>query len=333
MRRYFLCVLAAGAAFIGAHTNAQAQFREVVAGWEIHALNAGQVPACYMTTPYQDGTEFMLIVYRDAVYAIGLKNPAWGLREGDSFNVTARVDGRTIANGTSNVIPGEIAIVPLAGVEAFRSLMSGRRLDLVTSRGKFDFMLTGTSRAMTAVVNCASTLPATVPQQPQQAQQAQVTTVSSAQAMVLLTNLLNGAQIRDYTLHPPAANDPLVSFSRADGSSGTLFAVEGQTMGADEAASTTIGLQSQKCTGEYLSGKQSFPSTDGSTIRKVAATCRVNGQGTVEETLIVRKANGLLIYFTTYRKEGLALGDGGAGGAAGGNESQSLVDAAMRLSK
>lgn len=325
MKRFltlFLCVLLSPTA---------ASSKEV-AGWELHYLktDGGEANGCFMASTYQDGTRVSLVVMRDYSYALGLHNSSWGLKPGEKISVSAYVDRRVVANTQAEVLQNGIAIIPLAGYETFRSLQAGYRLDLITSRGNVNFMLHGTAKAMTAVLACANELATRVTRSTPAASRS--TPVSAADATVVLTNLLNAARMVGYKLKGTVAGKDVVLFSLPDGSAGSFFAFTGDTLSADEAAGIVISSDAEKCDGQFLSGKQSVASTDGSVVRKVVTTCRSGVGALVNETTLVRRPNGFLFNLTFSRPEAdtLAPADGSAQRDA---RDKSILDAVFTLEK
>ncbi len=199
----------------------------------------------------------------------------------------------------------------------------------MTSRGNVSFALHGTAKAMDRVVNCASELASRTT--PSATVQARFAPVPASDAAVLLTNLFNTARLQGYTLKAAPAGQNNVYFAMADGRFGTFFAFTGDTLSADEAASIAISSDAEKCTGEFLSGKRSVPSTDGTVVRKVVTTCRTNGNAVLHESTIVRKSDGFLFNLTVVQPEGNSVVP--EEDASKNDRDKSLMDAALRLQR
>jgi hypothetical protein len=160
-------------------------------------------------------------------------------------------------------------------------------------------MLAGTGKAMYAVLDCVRTLqPPQTAQSPPQRDDVRV--VPQVEAMAMVSNLLNAAGVRGFRLDPPKPDGSRITFSLSDGTLGMFLALRGPgTVSADDHASYLIAQYSDICKGgEFLSGKQSVPSTDGSVVRKVMSTCRSGDNAGVSETTIIRRPDGFLIELT-----------------------------------
>jgi hypothetical protein len=273
---------------------------------------------------YRDGSRLSIIVTRNYDWALGVANPSWNLRKGAFTSFTAYVDGKVIASGRAEHLERDLAVLPLSGVDAFRALQIGDRLDLQMTFANLNFALTGTERAMTSVLECVRDLRGPE-QSPQTASGYQ--SLSQAEAAVLLAKLLNTANIRGYVLESPKPGDVGAHFRLADGTRGWLIASRGQrTKNADDYAAFVIGQLSESCKGEFLSGKQPIPSLDGSVVRRVVTTCRSSGTAQIIETTIIRHQNGFLMDLTQFLPVSAGTSEG-----AKDNERAALVDAVMRL--
>jgi hypothetical protein len=69
----------------------------------------------------------------------------------------------------------------------------------------------------------------------------------------------------------------------------------GSGTNADDYTAIVIGKHSSYCKGDFMSGKQSVPSVDGSVVRIVTMTCRQGDSALLTEAAIIRRANGLLM--------------------------------------
>lgn len=152
--------------------------------------------------------------------------------------------------------------------------------------------------------------------------------VPPAEGAILLTNLLNAAGAVGYKIEVPKPDDTAVGFELANGSYGMLAAARGNTKSADEFAGLLIGNFADACKGEFLSGKQSLPSTDGSVVRKVVTTCRSNGAENVTETTVIRRSSGFLLALSQSVPPSVGTA---TAPTPEDRERGALVDAAMRL--
>jgi hypothetical protein len=109
-----------------------------------------------------------------------------------------------------------------------------------------------------------------------------------------------------------------------------FLALRGQgTVSADDHATYLISQLSDVCKGgEFLSGKQSVPSTDGSVVRKVVSSCRSGDNAGITETTIVRRPDGFLVELMQIVPAALA---GNSDRPIGQEERAALVNAAVRM--
>ena len=301
-----------------------------VEGWKVETYPANGTPTgCGMRTTYQDYTVFTLLVTREYTWAIALENASWNLADSGTTEVALYVDSRFTAGGKAHHISTKSALFPLSGVEPYKALQRGYRLDIQTPAGALNFSLKGTSKAMTAVLDCVRLLNRSTPQAPPQAASADFSQVPVTEATVMLANLLNAAGLKDYNINPPTPKSHAVSYTLADGTIGSLVAARGRdTVSADEYAGSTISQLSGLCTGDFLSGKETVPSTDGTVIRKVKSVCRADGTGVVTETTILRRPDGLLVRLSQFFSESVNQLKEDGGETDRGN----VMDAALRVS-
>lgn len=315
--------------------SAQAQSVNV-AGWDVGRFVEGNAAAgCMMTADYQGGTRVGIVMFRDYSWGLTLHNASWGLAKGSKVRVEAYVDTRPLTSGSAHIIAPNLALLELQGASAYQALQAGHRLELYTNVGDVRLRLTGTSKAMSAVLGCVGRINEQPRNEAAQSSNSQNgIAVSRAEAAVMLANMFNAASVRGYKLLPPSGKeDGIVLFTLADGSGGAFFAFRGRgTPSADDAVGAVISSDAADCKGDFLSGKQSLPSTDGSVIRKIVATCRGEGMATVTETTIIRRENGFLLTFQQARPEQPSLGDANTVGELPAIH-PGLLDAALAMNE
>ena len=310
--------------------------------WTIEYMqNEGRKSGCLMQTGYVSGTKLGVAVYKDYAWGLALYNESWKLKLGGTTDVAAYVDGRLMATGKASSISSNFAILPLEKAAVYRALQIGHVLELKTPSGQLNFSLDGTAQAMELVLDCVrglqpptqeSTETATEPKPISDASNA----VSSADATIMLTNMLNAAGITGYRLVPPNASiekgkgEGEVSFVLGDGSKGFFTAVKNSPPdGADEVAVGVVQGAATYCKGEFKSGKQPVSTSDGSVVRKTVAACKTESGTVIAETTIVRRSDAQLYYLMHIMNEGSrSLSDDSPESASGGPQ---LTDAAMRF--
>src|SRR5262249_22982286 len=134
-------------------------------------------------------------------------------------------------------------------------------------------------------------------------------------------------------LDPPKQGEDWINFRLASGANGYYRAARGLgTKTADDYAAYVISSLSGLCKGNYLSGKQSVPSVDGSVLRKVITTCRGDSKGDyATETTIIRQADGFLMELSHFVPAAPEATSGGPIDDASKNDRAAMVDAALRM--
>jgi hypothetical protein len=299
------------------------------AGWQLKYFPDDRSPTgCMMSADYRDGTRLSLIVTTKYDWALGLSNKSWALQKDATTDVAAYVDRQFIASGKAISLDTHIALLPLTGAAAYRAIQGGQQLDLRTPRGNLSFILTGTGKAMSAVLDCAKSLNRGQ-SSPPTSTASEVQIVPLAEATVMLVNLLNLAGISGYQLQPPSSTNGAVAFAFSDGAQGLFLAARGQgTKTADDYAAHVISKGSETCKGEYLSGKQPIPSVDGTVVRKVIATCRYGDIALVTETRVVRRPDGFLAELSQTR---VLSSETSSNPSAADSAWAALSDAAIRV--
>jgi hypothetical protein len=164
---------------------------------------------------------------------------------------------------------------------------------------------------------------------PVPARQIEAEYLPPAESLLLLTNLLNAAQIGAYRIDPPTDKNREITFAMPDGGRGLFIAARGKdTKSAEEYASIVIAKYASICQGGFMSGKQPVPSTDGSMVRQITTTCSTGDGGYVTESTIIRRQNGFMMEITQTYPAGFTPNEK----AQPNQKSKSaIVDAALRL--
>jgi len=296
-----------------------------IGGWQIRYFLPDRVATgCIMGGNYKDGTRLSILVSKQYEWGIGLSNARWNLKKGGTTDVAAYVDEQFIASGKATHLSSTIALLPLSGAVTYRALQVGHGLVLQTPYGNLSFALSDTAKAMATTLDCVRTLNSATQEARTRNDDFQM--LPQAEAMVILTNLLNAAGVRGYRLDPPKQGNLFVSYSLSDGSTGLFLAARGLgTKTADDYAGFAIGKWSELCKGEFMSGKQAIPSTDGSVVRSVVTTCRTGENAIATETTIVRQPNGFLMDLSQI------IPASAAGATPNETERGALVNAAMQM--
>ena len=143
----------------------------------------------------------------------------------------------------------------------------------------------------------------------------------------MLTAILDDSKTVGYRIDPPKQGSAIITFAVGDGTLGAFVAARGRdTKDAETYASGVIARWASSCGGEFLSGKQPVPSTNGSVIRKITTTCREQASSFVTETVVVRQQNGFLLELAQTYPANSELPKG-----EGSRKRGALTDAVLRL--
>jgi len=308
-----------------------------VGNWNVNYWPGENGPnGCIMEGSYKSGTIFSIGVTSNYNWGIMLSNPNWNLKKNEKIEMQLAVDGIPIESPTANATDKNSVTIPLKNPSAFKALQVGRNLVISNVYGKYPFVLEGTERAMNSLLDCmktqkeATNKPAAPKTPTQKERSTSFSMVQPSEATVILTNMLNSAGVRGYKLLPPQSEDKGISLVFEDGGNGYFVASRGSdTPSADDYSSEIINIISKTCKGDFVSGKQVVPSTDGSVIRKVATTCRSADSTSAIDSTVVRKSNGFLFWLSRgYEGSTNSLAAGPSEQAV--KQQTGIVEAAMR---
>lgn len=123
------------------------------AGW---TTEQGAFSHCSVAAEYVHGNTLMFSVNSDASVSVGVVSPSDTFNVNESFPVALFVDRRAPFYGNATAIDPRFAVLNIADLD--RALDSFRRGQLLVIQSKFGevpFDLTGTSKALAAVYQCA----------------------------------------------------------------------------------------------------------------------------------------------------------------------------------
>lgn len=334
----FVCTVSLASAIISAGTVKAEEPDQIVfqgAGWTVAAMRTqGTFLGCYASKDFQSGTRWVFARYRNDQWK-GLIGEHGG-RADNVGHVELAVDGNPIH--VVNVLPNANHLGRLGQLtdQAIKELADGRVLELANANGTFQFSLSGSEDALNKTLECVDYFEAQergegeAPEPRQQrpdAHQTDVAYVPPDEATRLLTAILDDAKTTAYRIDSPKQGSAVITFNFADGTIGAFVAARGrETKDAESYASGVIAKWASNCGGDFLSGKQPVPSTNGSVIRKVTTTCRDKASNYVTETVVVRQQNGFLIELAQTYPANAELPKGETSRKRG-----ALMDAVMRL--
>jgi hypothetical protein len=275
--------------------SSQAQSAED-SNWKISYFPNDAKPAgCIMTGDYQSGSRLGIVINTKYEWGMTVSNPAWKLKVDEKFDVAVAVDNKLVGTGRYFNISTTTAYIPFSGADAFKALQMGHQLTITTQIAKISFALPGTSKAMYTTMDCVKTIGLNATNN-QAAPKSNFEMLSQAETTTILANLLASAGASGYKIDKPKQKGSGASYISGDGTKGFLHIARGNTRQADDYAAYVISQSSAGCRGQFLSGKEVVPSTDGSIVRKVITTCRDSGSELIVESTIVRRPDGYLLH-------------------------------------
>jgi len=188
------------------------------------------------------------------------------------------VDRESVHRGTAVVgQTGYALLKPPLRERAISAIAGGDQLEIVTERGRFAYSLRGTADAIDATAKCIAALnspPVTGSTTGGGSSPTDVRSLTAAESAEMLSKILNAAGLTNYRFDPSTGEGGWVTFTLADGTFGRFAAAVDAGTNADNYTALVIGKQSTSCKGDFMSGRQSVPSVDGSVVRVVTTTCR-----------------------------------------------------------
>lgn len=293
---------------------------ERVEGWEVGAFKVdNDVSGCGMTAMYQDGTEFTLVLLPRKVWGIVLSHRSFTLTTGGSYEFQILIDGERVATQPAVALSNRAMFVVLEGVEMFRALQSGTRLDLKAGRWSNNFSLRGTRKAMNAVIDCIGREEASGGSGGRGSSSggggASAAMVPSAESVVVLANLLSLSGVSGHRILP-LDKDGTVKFALSDGTVGTFAMAKGRGIpSADDYAQRVKEGLLKSCKGRSTIDQKSIATLDGSVVRKVIFGCIDTERRSMVETMVIRRSDDTLVDLSFFnlidgaQRQELQMGD------------------------
>jgi hypothetical protein len=189
-----------------------------VAGWEGRVFahpETHRFDSCQVMRDYENGVRLMFTLDTDTLY-VSLYNPAWNMRRGAEFPTYMYVDGQRSNPLTGYANDGQVVDFPLEpDGNTVAALRFGNTLRVDFDGRRFDFSLSGTSRALAELQDCVATNRTYVAAAPEAAspagsnagsapgpgdRQAGDRMAQRLEATELVTNILTGAGIGSFQL-------------------------------------------------------------------------------------------------------------------------------------
>ena len=270
---------------------------------------------------------------RDLKWVVVFGRPG-GFHRHMRWDMELIVDGKSVHRGTAVVDQAGLAILqPPLPERAISALAGGDQLEVITVRGRFAYSLRGSADAIDATAKCTATLNAPVgPPTGSLPNLPEFRVLTAAEFAGMLGQILDAAGLKNYRFDPLKGEGSWVTFTLADGTFGRFAAALGSGTNADAYTAIVIGKLSSHCKGDFISGKQSIPSVDGSVVRIVTTTCRQGDNAVVTETAIIRHGNGLLMELSQISALSVSSSKPSPGDVASKNHA-ALVQAALQFAE
>lgn len=296
------------AAFIFAAT-AAAQAENVsvrtfhVGNWEVEAFAdsaTGKISGCIAEGSYRSGISMALGVSAlTDDWSMGFGDPRWRFRPGEQITIRYAVDNGPIR--TANAVAGSPTYVHVTlpeEVSLFQEMRKGHVLRVHGGGDVLEFNLTGTSRLLIALVECAAppkpAVSAAAPsfKAPSAAPQSQ-SAEFQVEAMAVATDVLQAAGFKDYRfLRGQDVPESMRSYDAVwemPGGDGTLDIVPDPSVKFDDIKTFLISSDAGGCKGSFASGSKPATETEAATV---FTACEDNGAKLQFSYFVVDRKDG-----------------------------------------
>lgn len=314
-KRLRLSYAAAAVLMLASHTSSGATLENFnIGNWLVGAYSndaTGQFSHCGMSASYKSGILMIFAIGRDFQWALAFADPQWKLSPGASYDLTMQIDGGApIPARATAVTNQEVTIALQDNVALFERFRHGYQLRVNAAGQEFFFNLTGTSRALNAVLNCtqrhvASYAPS-LNSNPfiASSRQAEGTERATwrAEATTFAANLLSQAGISGFRiLQPSETPKEWANFDAvwaAPSVVGIVNIIAPQAgRGADQIRSNIVASDARTCKGKFASGF--VPPTDStgqsSSVEFFTACDAAPSVWAAYYTLVPREAGGFYL--------------------------------------
>lgn len=253
--------------------------------------NSNGFSHCAISTTYNSGVELHFAIDKNGKWRLGISDPKWKRRVGDTFPVRYQIDRYQPVAASAYVVAPQFALVELIDKPfLFRMFRYGKSLHVRAGQDVYDFDLKGTLQALARASDCVAAnnknshgpplLGSQDQPQPQRDQQAAsgeppangmnesaLTFATSPKAVLdgtqFLTHLFSESEFSDYHLfNPKDLNGPKapeflksgIAAWSASNAVGALHIVTSKDANPNDVISGLIASDSRKCSGSFTSG-------------------------------------------------------------------------------
>ena len=326
---------------------------------QAHFYDNGSFKSCTISTTYQSGTEFFVVVNKSLGWAIGLNNTEWDLPAGEKQEVLVQVDDKPIVKGSSqNLSTQGYYIIFDKESKLLDLLMTGREMRIAVGTSKARYELKGTLNAIRSLKKCA-VLRRKIVKPRKVAKKKPVTKVNPQFksninpvekdiqdkpaidtkklkrqiAIEYVTRLLESRGISGYKIlaksdHPQKGYDVMWrTAGRHIG--GVSFIKDNNGLNIDKLSGQVIGQDAADCDGEFASAKKLSDNEKSKVIRKISTVCRKTNDTQEVQYFIFKRKDGVFIKVaqTHVLSVGSQLGPNAPTGPSfWNNPDQSIID-------
>lgn len=277
---------------------------------------------CGMFSSYKSGIGVHFAIDNDNEWRIGFNSQRFQFRTGNSYSIAYTIDGGAVSTLTGIAKDQNFIVVELPSKSAlFEQFRYGTMLTVSVSGNIHQFRLDGTSRALSALLECArsnapgvreargegrppapsaSAPPSTAPSQ------GSITPNDRLDATRFVANLFSKTDFRDYRfMNSDELNDPkLPEVVRsadvawiAPQAIGLLHIFSTRATSIDDQLSAALASDAKACKGRFASGKVS--DEDDSNFKRLYTICDDKDKSFNIEYLFLPRKNGLAYRFGT----------------------------------
>ena len=118
----------------------------------------GRFTHCSITGRYKSGIILAFALRENFELLIGLQNKTWNIPVTDSFKLGVIIDGVSYGQSQGRAISKDLIRVNFGRYpKILEALKRGRKLQIISSKRKFSFLLPGTNIALGKLLNCVNT--------------------------------------------------------------------------------------------------------------------------------------------------------------------------------
>ncbi len=297
MRRAALAAVAAvlsATTALGQGTTTEAR----IGAWEVMSYrnDAGEFRHCSTLANYRSGISFMVFLDKSFGWQMGFANTAWALQPGAQYPITYWIDNGVRIPAVAEVaLPTFVAVKLIDNAALFDAFRRGRTLSVLAAGERFQFDLTNSSRALTAVAECTARYTAAASQNPfasetpsQGKGTASANVALKVEAATFTANLLSAAGIPDFSMleEVPDVYQDYHSVFVAPGIVGGMKIMPEET--ESSLSTTIIAYVSDRCAGKAATAR--LPMSNSGV--HIQAICEENGKKHESSYFILRRKRG-----------------------------------------